>query len=381
MHDKLRFLAAGAAVAFAVLLMFLEQGFHHALLESMTLLIERLNAEVVIVNRAKYSVTVAAPFARHLLIQARALPEVADVYPLYIELQSGLWKDTATRDANLPHIHAIRVLAFDPAKPVLRVPGLDDEALLNLQLPGTVLMDSRSRSVYGPTAGDIQRELAEKSIEVVGSFQLGPDFVNDGNLIMSDSTYARLFPMPQPWRSALDQVEIGLIHLREGADPTRVRDALRAMLPREEVAVLTRTELAQQEQQFWNESTPVGYVFRLGMFLGFLVGVIICGQILAADVADHHAEYATLKAIGYPDSYLTWVVLQAAILLSICGFIPGLLMSAAGYELLAAWTSLPMHLTVARAATVLGWTLVMGGLSGMGAMRKIYVTDPAKVFR
>ena len=34
--------------------------------------------------------------------------------------------------------------------------------------------------------------------------------------------------------------------------------------------------------------------------MGFVVGVVIVYQVLFADVNDHLAEYATLKAMGYP---------------------------------------------------------------------------------
>ena len=57
--------------------------------------------------------------------------------------------------------------------------------------------------------------------------------------------------------------------------------------------------------------------------LGFVVGMVICYQILASDVADHLPEYATLKAIGYPNRYLSLVVLQEALILAAAGFAVG----------------------------------------------------------
>ena len=47
------------------------------------------------------------------------------------------------------------------------------------------------------------------------------------------------------------------------------------------------------------------FAFGAGVVLGFVVGMVICYQILTSDVADHLPEYATLKAIGYTNRYLS----------------------------------------------------------------------------
>jgi putative ABC transport system permease protein len=50
--------------------------------------------------------------------------------------------------------------------------------------------------------------------------------------------------------------------------------------------------------------------------MGFTVGTVIVYQILYSDVTDHLPEYATLKAMGYKNSYLLIVVFQEAIILA-----------------------------------------------------------------
>ena len=135
------------------------------------------------------------------------------------------------------------------------------------------------------------------------------------------------------------------------------------------------------EQTFWLENTPIGYVFALGAVMGVLVGVIICYQILSADVTDHLPQFATLKAIGREDSYLTRVVLAEALYISALGYVPGVLLSLVAYHILAARTQLPMHMTVPRALLVLGLSAGMCVFSGLLAVRKVKVADPAEVFR
>src|SRR3989454_12725558 len=66
------------------------------------------------------------------------------------------------------------------------------------------------------------------------------------------------------------------------------------------------------------------YVFTFGVIMGLVVGGIIVYQILFADISDHLAEYATLKAMGYTNRYLAALVLMEALILAVGGYLPGL---------------------------------------------------------
>jgi putative ABC transport system permease protein len=114
--------------------------------------------------------------------------------------------------------------------------------------------------------------------------------------------------------------------------------------------------------------------------MGFVVGVVICYQILSADISDHLSEFATLKAIGYSNSYLTGVVLQEAVFLAVLGFVPGLVISYLLYGLLGQNTGLPLRLNVWRTGLVLVLAVAMCMCSALLAVRKVHQTDPAEVF-
>jgi putative ABC transport system permease protein len=91
-------------------------------------------------------------------------------------------------------------------------------------------------------------------------------------------------------------------------------------------------------------------------------------------------EYATLKAMGYPNRYLASVVLQQSVLLALVGYFPSLAISWVLYEFVGAQSGLPMVLTWQIMATVLALSLVMCVLSGMAALRKLFQADPADLF-
>jgi putative ABC transport system permease protein len=118
----------------------------------------------------------------------------------------------------------------------------------------------------------------------------------------------------------------------------------------------------------------VGYVFGTGMVVGFLIGVTICYQILYTGILDHLPQYATIKAIGYDDAFLVRLVVEEAVYLGAGGFVPGVLLTAAIYAALQAYTSVPMHLTVPRMTIVFVLTLAMCVVSALIAVRKAEAT-------
>ena len=142
----------------------------------------------------------------------------------------------------------------------------------------------------------------------------------------------------------------------------------------------TVEEASQRDQRFQTTQRPVGIVFGFGVVIGVLVGVIIVYQVLSTDVADHLKEYATLKAIGYPQAFFLGVVFEEALILGALGFVPGFLVSLGLYAAVTAATGLPLAMTPARAAAVLLGTVAMCALSGAMATRRLARADPADLF-
>ena len=123
-----------------------------------------------------------------------------------------------------------------------------------------------------------------------------------------------------------------------------MQQAVTQALP-SDVRVLTKDEFVGLIISFWGTSKPVGYVFGLGMVVGFLIGVAICYQILYTDIVDNLPQFATLKAIGYHNRQLVVVVLEKALYLSVLGFIPGLVISFFAYAFLQVYSGIRMELT------------------------------------
>jgi putative ABC transport system permease protein len=371
-HKPLRLLVALSGIAFAVLLIMMQLGFRSALFESAVRFHERLDYDIALFSPDSVFIVRPQPFSIRRLYQTLGFESVEDVTPVYIF--PSLWKNPWNNQRR-----SIQTIGFNPDEPVLRTPEfLNARAALRQQ--DVILFDRGSRPEFGPVgetfdAGQaIVTEVNDREVEVVGIFEMGTSFGIDGTIITSDDNWLRLFPD----RSRND-IQLGLIRLREGADANGVRNRMAEYLP-DDVLVLTKPQFVQREKDYWNGATPIGYIFAFGAIIGFVVGAIIVYQILFADVSEHLNEYATLRAMGFKNRFVSGIVLQQAAILAVLGFLPGVAIAGWLYGKAAAATNLPLYLTQERIITVFLLTLSMCAISGLLAVRKVRRLDPADVF-
>ena len=370
--EKPRMLVAMAGIAFSNLLMFMQMGFEGALYDSAARLHTVLKADLIMISPRSKSLAYMRQFSSRRLYQSLSVKGVDSVSPLYVDFAD--WKNPANGN-----YRAIFIFGFKPEKPVFNLPEVNQN-LKNLKLPDTVLFDRASRSEYGPVAAEFEQnnkvvtEISNYRVKIVGLFSLGPSFAADGNLITNDQNFLHLFR-----RRRSGDIDIGIINLKPGVDKQQVLKNLALKLPKD-VILFTHQEFIDFEKNYWRTSTPIGFIFALGTAMGFVVGTVIVYQILFTDINEHLSEYATLKAMGYTDTYLLGVVFQEALILAICGYIPGWGLSLGLYQLTRAATFLPMAMSVSRSLFVLVLTILMCSISGAIAVRKLKAADPADIF-
>jgi len=276
-HDRRRLAVAVSGVGFAVLLIFMELGFLNALLESTVRVLRILNGELVVISSAKYSLPARERFELRRLQHSQGVPGVKAVYPFYMETLGAVLREGQQRG------YPIRVFACQENEAIVNFDSFASHAA-DLRRPGTALADVASRAKYGIPRRDTElaaydAELSGQDIRLVGHFRLGVDFANDGNLLMTAANFARFFPHRAAGRDPLSLVDLGVVKLEDNADPRAVQQSLRCSLSND-VDVLTKDELIDREMTFWRTNAPVGYIFLVGVYMGFVVGVIICYQII-----------------------------------------------------------------------------------------------------
>jgi putative ABC transport system permease protein len=371
--QKLRLLAAITGITFAVILIFVQLEFREALFVSAVRYHTAMDYDLVMVSPKTDFLVSSKQFARSRAYQALGFEGVVSVTAIYMRLVS--WRNPSD-PANARNILAI---GFNPSEP-----GFDrllgPEQIEAIKQPDKVIFDRRGRDEYGPVremldAGQpVSAEINDRRVDVAGMYEIGTSFGLDGGVVTSDLNFLRILPSRK--RSAID---FGLIKLEPGFDAAEVQARIVAAIP-QDVLVLTRDEFMDLEREYWNKTTPIGYIFAFGALMGLIVGLIIVYQILFADVQDHLKEYATLKAMGYTHGYLRNVVLQQAVILAVLGFIPGMGVAYLVFSRGADATRLPLEMSVQSALGVFLLTVGMCAVSGILALRKLRAADPAEIF-
>jgi putative ABC transport system permease protein len=372
-RQKLRLLSAILGITFAVILIFVQLEFREALFVSAVRYHSGLDYDLVMVSPKTEYLISAKEFPRNRLYQAQGIQGVSAVTPIYSHLAN--WRNPIDRSRS----RSIFVLGFDPSdRGFARIitPQAHDE----IKTPDQIIFDRMGRDEYGPVAElmetrkSVSTEVNDREVTVTGLYAIGTSFGLDGGIITSDLNFLRMFP-----KNKKSGITIGLIHLDPGQDPQKVQALIRSDIPRD-VLVLTRQQFKELEIEYWNNTTPIGYIFAFGAIIGVIVGLIIVYQILFADVQDHLPEYATLKAMGYTQGYLRNVVLQQAIILAVLGFMPGLGLSILLFDQAAGATRLPLEMSTESALQIFTLTVAMCAGSGLLTLRKLRGIDPADVF-
>jgi putative ABC transport system permease protein len=369
-HQKVRTGVAMGGIAFANVLIFMQLGFVNLFAGGATLLPKHLKGDLFLINPDAKFIS-ANTFDRSRLYQAAAFEGITAAEPLYVNI--GTWaynKKTIS--------YATRVFAYNPRIQVFDLPEVNQQQA-KLSEPFAILFDRLSRPELGPVLAQMKAKstasamLNNRRLTVTGLFDLGSSFfLGEGNVVTSELTYAEIFGS-----SSLQQVALGIIHVKPGTNLIALKRGIEATVPG--IQVLTHKELQAKELKFQDEN-PSSTIFNFGALMGFIVGVAIVYQVLYSDVSDHLAEYATLKAIGYSNRALLIVIFQEAILLAILGYIPGFIATLGMYQLLTGLTRLELIMTPELALTVFALTLTMCLISAALSSNKLRAADPADVF-
>jgi putative ABC transport system permease protein len=371
-HNKVRLIAAVAGVAFANVLVFMQLGFLGALVGSIKLPYEPMNADVLVMGSDMNSLADGSPIPRARMYQALGVDGVESATPVYYAKLA--WKQPDNSEVSLD-VFGIDLAAtpFNNAEIQAQQP--------KLSLADSAIVDRKTRNIAPEwlkqleSGSPLQFESRGRTVNVVGSFTIGGGFAADGYMIVSDQTFLRLFG-----HRVAGAPNYVFVKFKSSADPAGTLARLNAVFPAHETTVRTVAEALQREQSFQTTQKPVGMIFGFGVVIGVIVCGIIIYQVLTTDVADHIKEYATFKAIGYRHGFFVSIILEEAVILALFGFVPALGISLGFYALIAKATGLPLLMTMPRALGVLLGTFLMSTFSGILATRRLARANPAELF-
>lgn len=370
-HNRTRFAAALAGVAFANVLVFVQLGIMNSMGAATLRPYAFFQPDVMISAGDANSLTDGGNVARQWLLQAMADPDVTDGMGLFI---ANVPWDRGDKDISLT------TFGIDPVKPAFLASDIADDLTL-LQVQDAAILDRLARGLAKDQAAAIRPqsplsfETQGRTVTAYSTFAGGGGFGGDGYMLVSDQTFLSLFPARSS--TAPDHI---LLTLRPGAQADAVIARLKTLISDTSLRIRTYDQAAQEDLRYQQTKRPTGIIFGFGVLIGVLVGLVIVYQVLSTDVADHLREYATFKAMGYGPSFFLGVVFEEALVLGILGFVPGLIVGTTILTLMGKITTLPLAMTPSMALSVFLGTIVFSALSGAIATRRLAAADPADLF-
>jgi len=365
-HEKGRNALAVGGIFIAVLMIFLQLGFYSCVPKGGMQVYDQLRFDLLMTSTSYVFQGQSYDFPRRRLYQALSLPEVTSAAPFYQSEASWLNMENRLR-------RDVFVMAFKPDDDVFKQDDIERQREV-IKRPDTVLVDAATLAVYGPQVSGRPVEIGERAVTIGGRYSIGTGFLGLGVVLTSDLNFVRMFP-----DRSLATVSLGLIRLNPGANAGEVAARLRQILPAD-TKIFTNSELEAEEVKYWRTRTATGLIFGFGVAISIVVGIVILYQTMATQVIRHLAQYATLKAIGYTDGYLSGIVVSMAVTLAAIAFVPSLAAALIVYDKVRAITRLPIEMTAARLAAVLVLSLAMSALSALIAARILRRANPADLF-
>ncbi len=382
----LRTVLSISGISIAVTLIFMQLGFLGAVLDTAVLFYDNLKFDLVVRSPNYYHFCDADKFSNRYLESIQNVAGVETIRPYHVSLGKWNYAQQSVQRGML-------IMGLDPAQnpfaaknASVQLPNLRD-----LSQPRAILVDRKSRpqflgannrTRFNDSNLGLEVELNQKRCEVVGLFELGTGLAANGAAITHQEDFYRLFP-----NYSSDDVTLGLIELTDSqrVDIAAAQASIYQLLGSDAgrvppVEVLTRKDVVRREIMHWIGNTPIGFIFIAGVVVALIVGAIVVYIVLSSDISKQIGEYATLKAMGYRNSYLSKVVIEQALILGVISYLVAFLISSVLYSVVGRAANLPITMTISRQVIVFGATLAMCCISGSIAMQKLRRADPADLF-
>lgn len=407
-EDIPRFLVAQAGIMFAVSLVTIQIGILRGFSRSTAVVIDYASADLWVASKEMVSFELTSPIPADYINQASKIPGVDRAEILL--LRAGRWRGPDGK------LSPTRIFGFNPDGQLFAGWRLLDGSLSAIKQPYTAIVangvqkslgletpDQKTGGAIGGlpvtivgTAEDIQSNASSPflfssletantygSAEVNSSVNCTRQASGDLNCVNTfknrplGEKIGELAP-PKPL-SLSDPITYILIRAKPGEDLTALKQRLSNALP--ETQVLTQKELAAITRNYWEARTGVGFILGLGATVGFIVGMVVVGQILYASVADHLREFGTLKAMGAPNRVIYRIIIEQSLWMAGLGYVPSMALCLT----LGQWTQVTRGIMIliepSTAAAVLLLTVAMCVGSALFAVQKVTRVDPAIVFK
>ena len=273
-------------------------------------------------------------------------------------------------------LQQVILMGLDDGSLVGRPPKILLGSLADLKRPNALMIDRAGYEFIWP--GEALRtgrivEINDRRVEIVAIAKASPPFVTFPVVYTRYSEALRFTP---PQRNKLSFV---VAKAAAGADPTALARRIEAQTG---LQALTWREFAWRSVRHYIERTGIPVNFGITVVLGFIVGAAVAAQTFYIFVIENLRQFGALKAIGVTDGQILRMVILQSLVVGALGYMLGI-----GLCALFFWSTRDVP---ALDGFILRWQVMVGSgvavgvimvLSSIASIRKVFVLDPAVVFR
>ncbi len=267
--------------------------------------------------------------------------------------------------------------------------GVDDTSLIaaprkmvmgkveDLKIRNAVIMDRLGYTYVWPGEPyKIGREFEanDQRMVLVGICDSAPNFSSP---VLMFARYSEAIHYTSQARNKMSFV---IAKAKEGYDPKEVAKKISEGTG---LKAQSWSDFARTTMQYYFSHTGIAINFGITVLLGFVIGAVISGQTFYIFVMENLKQFAALKAIGVTNKKIMKMVLTQAAVVGSIGYSMGIGLTAIFFNKVS-------NSATAFKGFILPWQIVLGVavavviimiIASVISIRKVFVTDPAIVFR
>ncbi|HZG09024.1 MAG TPA: ABC transporter permease [Allosphingosinicella sp.] len=367
--DRQKFFGLVFGIAFSTLLITQQLTIFVNLLERGSSGVYNVDAaDLWVMDPVSRTTDVSFPMPSTALDRVRSVPGVAWAVP---HLRAGA--SVRTKDGDL---EGVSVIGVDDTTLIGLPKGMVEGSRAVLEQPDTVVIDDVGAIRMFPE-GDSplgeRLELNDQRAVVRGIADAMPSFTSQVTLY---TTYSQALNYVPGTRNRMSFV---LVRSAPGITPAELGKRIESQTG---LRARTRDQFAQDGIDFIIENTGIPLNFGITVALGFVVGVAIVGLTFSLFIRDNIKQFGALKAIGVRNGKLARMVAAQAGLVGLIGYGLGILGTVAfiwGFSSDPTFKGfyIPWQVPLLSLAAV----SIIIALTGWLALRNVFKTEPAAVFR
>jgi putative ABC transport system permease protein len=367
-HDRVRLAVTLIGIAFSTILMGIQLGMLLDCMHTTSTLVDHGGADIWIAAHGVRAVDLATPLEERRRFQALEVDGVAAAES-YL-LQFFFWK----KGDGVREI--VIVIGVEPDAEMGMPWGMTSGQNVRnaLAVPDGVIIDRLYANKLGVDAVGQVFEINDHRVRVTG-FTEGIRTFTQSPYVFTSLRTARSLANRADNDKGLTYV---LIRLARGFAPQSVVAQLAARMP--DVDILLPADFSIRSRAYWLFTTGAGATLISSSILALLVGIVIAAQTLYASTMDRLPEYATIRAMGGPKSYLYKIVIKQAVIGGLLGYLVGISLVLLLAHLARNSSSAP-EAPWWLASGIAAVTVLMCIIASLVSLKKVTSIDPVKVFR